>query len=170
MSGYNRPLYFHGMAPLTQGQQQHTQLPPWHQQNQPMYYQAQAPTQPPQLVQSLLYGSPGVMKSESLSPQAPLSTSKSPVPPVPQKQVETKQSTSTPVPPVTGQQQVQKEDVFYLAIPNSERLRPEVKSLLGETSPIKQTDEPFIPPPASGIKEEPNTVEETTVSPLRNSR
>ena len=56
-----------------------------------------------------------------------------------------------------------KEDVFYLAIPNSERLRPEVKSLLGETSPVKKTDEPFVPPPASGIKEEP--VEETTVSP-----
>ena len=107
------------------------------------------------------------MKSESLSPQAPSSMSKSPVPPVPpvpSKQVETKQSTSTP-PPATGQQQVQKEDVFYLAIPNSKRSRPEVKSLLGETLPIKQTDEPFIPPPATGIKEEPNTVEETTVSP-----
>ena len=106
------------------------------------------------------------MKPESLSPQAPSSTSKSPVQPVAPKQVETKQSTSTPPPaPATGQQQVQKEDVFYLAIPNSERLRPEVKSLLGETSPIKQTDEPFIPPPASGIKQEPNAVEETTVSP-----
>ena len=60
---------------------------------------------------------------------------------------------------------MQKEDVFYLAIPNSERSRPEVKSLLGKTSPVKKTDEPFVPPPASGIKQEPNVVEETTVSP-----
>ena len=62
--------------------------------------------------------------------------------------------------------------MFYLAIPKSEMTRPEVKSLLGYTSPVKDKanttdgkDESFIPPPASSVKKEPgNSNVETVVT------
>ena len=60
--------------------------------------------------------------------------------------------------------------MFYLAIPKSEMTHPKVKSLLGETSPVKEKpnmidgkDEPFIPLPASSVKKEPETSNVETV-------
>ena len=60
--------------------------------------------------------------------------------------------------------------MFYLAILKSEMTRPEVKSLLGETSPVKDKanktdgkDEAFIPLPASSVKKEPGTSNVETV-------
>ena len=91
----------------------------------------------------------------------PSSTSKSPVP----------TKTVAKPPTLTSQsvqQQQQKDDseVFYLAIPKSEMTQPEVKSLLGETSPVKDKDpnknEPFIPPSAN-IKQEPSSNLEESV-------
>ena len=175
-----RPNYIYGQMPtqaLQQHQhQQHTQqiqgpLPPWHQQTlhqlpqqsqqqgQPAVY-----TQPPHLAQSLLtYGSPALAKSENISPRMPSSTSKSPVP--------TKTVATPPTPTSQSvQQQRQKVDseVFYLAIPKSEMTWPEVKSLLGETTPVKDKDpnkdELFIPPSAN-IKQEPSSnLEESVIT------
>ena len=178
---------FPGQITPTQHTAQHNQptLPPWHQQHQqnPLHQmpQQQPPpalyqTQP--LAQSLItYGTGLISKTEPISPQAPSSTSKSPVPPV-QPKVESMPPTPTDRMSQQSQQmqigQLQKdEEMFYLAIPKSEMERPEVKSLLGETSPVKDKDntenkqdekEPFIPPPVKVKREQTSDVVESVVT------
>ena len=172
-------LYASQIPPL-----QHTQssLPPWHQQHpqlhiplqqpqhhqQALYHTQATQAQPPHLAQNLItYGSGVLTKSEPISPQTPSSTSKSPAP--------VKGLTTPPLMPTAQAQlsqssQQKEEEMFYLAIPKSEMTHPKVKSLLGETSPVKEKanttdgkDKPFIPPPASSVKKEPRTSNVETV-------
>ena len=61
---------------------------------------------------------------------------------------------------------------MYLATPQSQMGRVEVKSLLGEISPVKDKDkspakdEPFIPPPVDKVKTEPTTTEEVVTADI----
>ena len=180
-------LYAGQLPPL-----QHTQfsLPPWHQQHQQhpqlhillqqpqqsqhhqqaLYHTQATQPPPPHLAQHLItYGSGVLAKSEPISPQTPSSTSKSPAP--------VKGATTPPLPPMQKAQtqlsqssQQKDEEIFYLAVLKSERTHPEVKSLLGETSPVKDKanktdgkDKAFIPSPASNVKQELGTSNVETV-------
>ena len=117
-------------------------------------------TQPTHLAQGLIsYGTPGLLtKTESMSPQTPSSTSKSPVP------LKSVQTLTSPTDQQTqpAHQQQKDDEMFYLAIPKSEMSCPEVKSLLGENSPSPDKDKDskkdnmFIPAPAR-VKQEPIT-------------
>ena len=161
-------------AQHTQQLQGHVPPPPWHppqQQLQPLYPLAQSLiTYPNTMV---------VTKSEPLSPQQqqqPSSTSSSPAPP----QTANPSTPTAPAPPVgpvtsVGQKEPG-EELVYLAIPQSQMGRVEVKSLLGEISPVKDKDkspakdEPFIPPPAAAaadkVKTEPTTTEEVVTADI----